>query len=330
LHRQGNVGQKPRRLTPVILNPFDPSIHSSGQLRLLVKAASGKARRKRDALFDAGQLIRHGHYDDAVLIIDRLRGEAVANETFNLRLNRLATAAEQVHSVPNLRQLLGNAELVDQLLSVRSALLGGTEHVNHLLIVYSTAYNNFDISFPFLHCLVSPYADCILYVKNPERGMYTTGNHEFGSSIDEITLSICKLAYEISPSRISVAGFSGGGYAALHLAAMINAHTFLGFNIKTDWSRTSPFPVVGGRACPSVGDYSRNSLQNLRSMSEITSIQDAVLFYGDRDSSDKEHAENMAELPNFTLRKIETASHNIVVDLLIAGLLPGLFRTVLG
>lgn len=199
-----------------------------------------------------------------------------------------------------------------------------------MVVVYATPCNNFDISFPFLQCLLSKRADSILYVKNPARGMFTTGNLEYGKSIDEMSSSICRLVSRLQAARLSVMGFSGGGYAALHLAAMAGASRFLGFNIKTDWSRDSSFQIVSDRASPTVADYANNTLMNMLHLPEIKNIEKSILYFGDKDPSDTEHALQMSSLPNFDVRPVKHGSHNLIFDFLGAGMLPNALYELLG
>jgi hypothetical protein len=67
----------------------------------------------------------------------------------------------------------------------------------------------------------------------------------------------------------------------------------------------------------------------MRDMPEIADIQRAVLYFGDRDKSDREHALNMAGLPNFTICGVQQGSHNLVMDFLLRGCLQEVFYNVL-
>ena len=156
----------------MILLPDNPSIHSVSQFNLMVRLSGSAPMRVRDALFVTDQLVRHGCYDLASRVIDRLAGAGHRNETLNVRLDGLAMAAERVRDVLGLDAMLADSSKIERLLSFNSCIFGSMTTPKRLAIVYSTAWNNFDVSFPFLHCLIASHADCIIYVKNPERGMY--------------------------------------------------------------------------------------------------------------------------------------------------------------
>jgi hypothetical protein len=313
----------------VILHPDNPEIHSVSQFNHLAHLSGSVTLGVRDALFTADQLIRHGCYDRACRVIDSVAACGYRNETLNRRLEMLAKAAEQVRAIAGLDAVLTDSCMVKKLLSFRSCILGAGGAPNRLVIVYSTAWNNFDISFPFLHGLIASRADCIVYVKNPRRGMYATGNDLYGSSIDEMSSSICGLIAYMKPSRVTVLGFSGGGYAALHLAAKAGADAFLGLGIRTDLSKNSAFANIPGRTAPRESDYINNTLVNMRDVPEIAGIQRAVLYFGERDASDREHAQNMTGLPNFSIYGVQQGSHNLVMDFLVRGQLQSVLYNVL-
>lgn len=301
------------------LQPDDPSIHSLSQLNFLLHQSSIAKPKVRDGLFTANQLARHGFCDDASRVIDRVAARGHRNETLTLRLERLVKTVEQARAISGLGEMLADSHKLEKLLSFHSSIFRARGGSPRLVIVYSTAWNNFDISFPFLHCLIAGHADCILYVKNPERGMYATGNHEYGASMDQLSSSICKLIAGLNPSRVAVMGFSGGGYAALHLAAMAGADAFLGLGIRTDFSRESTFAAPAYRTAPCESDYANNTLVNMRDLPRIAGMERALLYFGDRDDSDRENALNMEGLPNFRVHAVARGSHNLVLDLLVSG-----------
>jgi hypothetical protein len=68
----------------------------------------------------------------------------------------------------------------------------------------------------------------------------------------------------------------------------------------------------------------------MRELPAIANIRSLVLYYGSRDASDREHALNMAGLPNVTIGRIDRGSHQLVMDLLASGLLAGVLSNSLG
>jgi hypothetical protein len=308
------------------IRPDEPSIHSWLQFALALERSADPSLGPGDSLFAADQLLRHGCHGHACKVIERLTAEDHRNATFGLRLKKLVAMADQVRLTAGLPRILKRPGMTERMLSFRSLFLRINASTERLVVVYATAYNNFDISFPFLHVLLEKHADCVLYVKNPARGMYATGNHEHGDSIDAMSSRICGLIQELKARRVTVMGFSGGGYAALHLAAKARASAFHGFGIKTDWSIDSALSIPTNRVAPVAADYPGNTLVNMRSLPGISGIEKAVLHFGDQDPSDREQALNMAGLPNFELRALAGGSHNLICNLLERGLLAKTLR----
>jgi hypothetical protein len=160
----------------MFIHPDDPQIHSLSQLNRVIALSHSTALSVRDALFTADQLVRHGCCDHAERVVDRLAAAGHRNETLSRWLRRLSAAAEHVRSVPGLSAILADVPRLEILFSLQSSVYTAGGAAQKLVVVYSTAYNNFDISFPFLHCLLARHADRMIYVKNPCRGIYATGN----------------------------------------------------------------------------------------------------------------------------------------------------------
>ena len=74
----------------------------------------------------------------------------------------------------------------------------------------------------------------------------------FGTSIDTMQRGLEAFINSHGIVETFVTGFSSGGYASLYLAGQIGASSYLGFGIKTDWSRTSIKKTSLGRVSPSL------------------------------------------------------------------------------
>jgi hypothetical protein len=150
-----------------------------------------------------------------------------------------------------------------ELLSDKSHFWIGMCEPERLIIVFSTAYNNFDISFLVLHAIFLQYGYSILYLKNLDGGMFADGCPGFGTSIDTMQRGLEAFINSHGIVETFVTGFSSGGYASLYLAGQIGASPYLGFGIKTDWSRTSIKKTSLGRVSPSLQDHENKTLTDL-------------------------------------------------------------------
>ena len=107
----------------MFLHPNDPSIHSVAQLNRLLNDSHAEMPGIKEALFTADQLVRHGSYNGARRVIDKLAACGYQNETFRLRLQRLEKAAAQVQAIPGLKGIFAEPRKIERLLSLESFML---------------------------------------------------------------------------------------------------------------------------------------------------------------------------------------------------------------
>ena len=156
------------------------------------------------------------------------------------RLVAINTHFRQQHIGAKLRRLgsLGH-DLLD---ADREAVLIPAKGARTLLVVFSTMYSDFWVSYPVLHCLLPSDTTSILYLKDPRGMMYLQGLAAYGETFDALCAGVRKIAADLSIDDIRVTAFSSGGYAALLLATSIRAGAYLGFSIRTD--------LAARRLCP--------------------------------------------------------------------------------
>ena len=296
----------------MVLSNDNPDLHSFDQLGAVV-AASADTRMTKRSLYVATQLTIHGMADKAEVFIKALRDHTKSQ-----------LAQDYLIRLESIRANLGGQDIWDKvqqkdhilrhLLGFNSIYLPHPDS-RHLIIVFAAAYNNFGVSFPLLHLTLSKSPVAILYIKNPGKGLYCTGSPGMGGNIDEMGLYLKKFCDDKGFSRVSVLGFSSGGYASLFAAACIGATTFIGFGTRTDWSLSCPHPISPGRVSPEAGQYATNTLANLRHADNMATIGQASLYYGAADLADTYQAENMRDLPNFKVHRVENSPHNVIVSL---------------
>jgi hypothetical protein len=190
---------------------------------------------------------------------------------------------------------------------------------NNLVIVFATAWNNFGISLPVLHFMLDKYPASVLYIKNPDKGMYCKGAPGLGGNIGEIVSNLEKFIDLNGYKKIMVLGFSSGGYAALYAAGAMGADSYVGFGVRTDWSRDCKIKISPTRVSPVSADYNNNALENLLINKNMAGIKKATLYYGDQDQSDAAHAHNMSTLDNFQITPIPKSKHNVVLHMIAKG-----------
>ncbi|MEH6496956.1 MAG: hypothetical protein V7740_14515 [Pseudomonas marincola] len=267
------------------------------------------------SFFIATELSIHGHVDFSTAYIEEIRNSR-ARAARNPYINFLENINNSLSKYNISEQISHGSKLFERLLGFDTLFFEGG---SNLIIVFATMYNNFGVSFPVLHSMLLGQGHSILYIKNPDVGMYCSGSPKLGNSIDEMGHALDKFVLDRKFISVSVFGFSSGGYAALFCAATIGADVFIGFGIRTDWSRGSELLFSQGRAAPNDTDYLSNTLVNMRNYRPVDRIKKGILYYGDRDGSDVSHAENMRGKGNFELIPVKNAQHNVITYLVSIG-----------
>ena len=219
-----------------------------------------------------------------------------------------------------------DSELLNHLLSPENTFIRNPTS-KHLVIVFATGWNNFGVSLPVLHAILGNFEASILYIKNCDKGMYCDGSRELGANIDEIALSLKEYVQKNPYAYISVLGFSSGGYAALFAAIALHAQTFVGLGIRTDWSEDCKIQSSPSRARPELEHRKTNTLVNLAHSADVGSVGSAVLLFGEHDTSDRLHAQNMRAHKNFQILEVPQSTHHIVTKLVADGNFEDLLRT---
>lgn len=289
-------------------------IHSLEQLQEMVKLTSS-ANLDPNSFFIATELSMHGYADLSTTYIEEIKNSR-ARAARNPYLRYLGNINNNLSKYNISEQISHNSELFERLLGFDTLFFEGGPK---LIIVFATMYNNFGVSFPVLHSMLLGQGLSILYIKNPNVDMYCSGSPKLGNSIDEMGRALKKFVLDHKFEKVSVAGFSSGGYAALLCAAIIGADVFIGFGIRTDWSRGSELLFSEGRAAPDGIDYLSNTLVNMRNYHSVDRIRRGILYYGALDGSDVSHAENMRGKDNFELIPVENAQHNVINYLVSIG-----------
>ena len=318
------VGRRPQ-----VLDADNVQIHGADRLDFLRGRLRAGALTLRERLLLADEFTAYGLPDEALPVIAGLRHD-VANASALRFLERLVRVNGYLAGIANPVTERSAPERHARLLGPASSFWPSPTAPDRLLVVLATAYNNFYVSFPVLHGILARHDRSILYVKNPGRGMYAGGSPGLGGSIDAMARGLARFAAARGIADVRVCGFSSGGYAALHVAGVLKASSFLGFGAKTDWSAGSPLKVVAGRAAPSVEDRMGNTLVNLAGSAAMAGIGEAVLYHGALDPSDTAHARNMAGLANFTIVPVAGASHNVIQHLMAQGRFDGILAQFLG
>lgn len=299
-------------------------------------AAVTPAASLREKLTAAEFLVTYGLYDEADAAIDavharmRARGVAGGSQTAKLmeRLAAVSRKFREANLAPKLRKL-GN--LGPQLLDAKQeALLSTAKGSRTLLVVFSTMYSDFWVSYPVLHCLLPTETVSVLYLKDPREMMYLCGLTTYGQTFAAMIEGIRSVARDLEISDIRIVAFSSGGYAALLAASMLGANGYLGLSIRTDLSPSSPLPTDRYVMREDFRRAAEAYLLDLKPiLVERATPKRGVLYYGKLAKIDAEHARHLADLPNFVIKEVPGTWHNTVISLLADGTFEGIVRNFL-
>jgi acyl carrier protein len=230
---------------------------------------------------------------------------------------------------------MGIRQSVEKLGPLGQRLLSGSEESvlcavpggDRLLVVFNSMYGDFWVSTPVLHCLIRDERTNILYLKDPSERIFAGGLPAFGPDFDALVRGISETADKLGVGDIRVMGFSAGGYAALLAAARLNATAFAGFSIRTDLAPGSPLP--GSQFATPENRVADDVYLDLEPILAAGTPKRAVLYYGENERADVLHAERLAHLPQFTLKRLPSTLHNTVLTLLAEGEFERAIRTLL-
>lgn len=281
--------------------------------------------KSRDAsLFDRGNaaefLVAYGNVDAATVALRNLdtmlRQQGLTSPHV---MGRLITVTERFRrmGIPQAVRELG--DLGQRLLSSsEEAVLWKAPGSGKLLVVFNSMFGDFWLSNPVLHCLIRDNRTNILYLKDPSERIFAGGLKTYGANFDALIAGISATAKDLAVSDVRVMGFSAGGYAALLAAMKLRANAFLGFSVRTDLSPASRLPNSQfASLADRVADDVYLDLEPLLRASGAP--RRGILYYGENEHSDAAHAERLARLPHFVVRRLAATLHNTVLTLLAEG-----------
>jgi len=274
----------------------------------------------RESLAAADLLVASGMTGKADLLLRRIVREFDAQVrpvmTF---LSRLIAVNARFRRTGIEQRVAKLGELAERLSSPgEESILWAPGRSQKLLVVFTTMYDDFWVSCPVLQCILEDCGANILYLKDPRRSLYLRGLSSFGDSFEALVDGIGRTARQTGARNIHIMGHSSGGYAGLLAASRLDAAAFLGFSIRTDLAPDSPMP--GTRFAKGIDGEAAGLLLDLKSIvTDRGAPRRAVLYCGEGDTGDVAHAEHMADLPNFLVKKVANTKHETVLTLLADG-----------
>lgn len=309
-------------------------VHETHQLAQVRSAITRFGERSADLFFLAENSVMQGA-PEAEAFLDRIL-EHVRQEDARNYIIALQDRLGFVRSFDGFPEIFNNEQLMDRLYARTGyAFFPAETKTPKLLVVFTTMYNNYQMSNALMYAMLKPFGVNVLFLKDETYFTYLNGVVGLGSDIRELARGIQSFAAEHGYSEIYITGFSSGGFASLYAASLIPCAGYLGLAIYTDISLGSQLPRRL-RLAPQIERKIADSAAGIFQCDLKPIVVDRVggfpiaLHYGDLSLDDCAHAQHLAGLPGVRITVSKNAGHGLVGDMMQQHMLHVPFRELLG
>ncbi|WP_417241801.1 hypothetical protein [Celeribacter sp.] len=304
---------------------IDPVLrHSAGQKAFVENAAFEMVRRnrfsRREAYVLLAELAQHGSPAFPVLSDFIRRSDNSARMTaFHDTLCKDHRATS--HALNAARAVVTDSATAYLLDPARPVFFNSHDDSKPLIVVFTTAYNNFYMSNAVLASLLTQAGHPCLFVKDPSEYQFTTGIAGFGetwdTSIDALAATLPRLA---KGRPVIATGFSSSGFSAVLAAIALKADAVVGFSIRNSLSPHSALPR-SRLLTPAMYDRIPAALKC--DLAPVLSASDTQvrLYYGALNEIDKRHALSLSHVPQVCVSEVKDTGHTSPRPFLHAGTL---------
>lgn len=293
-------------------------------LEIAFRTAEDLAATDAELLQAADVLVSWGHVDPACQVLNRLR----ANPTLAAQVGRLSAAAKQLQRSGVLTDLALMQESNGVIGGQHEAYVWRATQSRKVIVVFTGIDSRFWLSLMLLHAFLRRLQSHVIYLVDLRRMMFFDGLQTVAKGYHGLLRALRRTVKQLGADDIRVLAISVGGFAGLRYALDLQATSFLGMSIRTDFSeRTSasmhPFfrREELRRAAPNMFVDLKPLLAKCRWPEKIT------LYCGEGNRVDRRHALHLADLPNVEIVMLESlASHNVISALLAKGTFEDVLR----
>lgn len=305
-----------------------PYQHSASQLKALERLAEKPDPNIRELTFLLSENALHGGKDlprHRALLAQYDRPD-IRRFTEERRLLR-----EKVAALPGFDAIKSDARLGQALYRLdRPYFERGAAHPEKLLILFTTMFNNFELSNPAILALLRPLGISILILKDASCFNYLLGIPGFGDDIEGSLTALKRFIAKQPIAEVYISGYSGAGYASLMLSTLLPCNGYLGFSVRTDLAAGSPRSpgslfTEAARAQVPVS-LCRNLAPRINAGPRTTPYR---IIYGSLSERDRAHAHNIADRPAVSIEEIAGCGHFPITRLLMEDRLGETFRSML-
>lgn len=308
-------------------------VHSLEQLSYVQSAISKSGGKSTESLFLAENAVMQG-LPEAECFLETLM-QTVRQVDVKTYLMDLQERLKFVRAQAAFPAIMGDAALLARLYAPQGYLfLPADKPTDKLLVIFTTIYNNYQLSNALMLAMLRPLGVSVLFLKDDTYKCYLGGVASFGETIEDTAQRIVRLAESEGLQRVYITGFSSGGYASLYAASLIPCTAYLGLSVYVDWQSRSSLPrrlrfspiIEEKLSSSAVGLYQRNLKPLVANRPGTFPI---ILCYGEQSIDDQMHAMEMASVSGVEVRCFMGAGHGLVGHLMRTGELDGLFEELI-
>ncbi len=307
--------------------------HSLEQLSNVQTAITKFGNKSSDSLFLAENAVMQG-LPEAGYFLENLM-QMARQVDVRAYLEELQGRLKFVRAQAALPAIMVDATLLARLYAPSGyVFLAADKPTDKLLVVFTTIYNNYQLSNAIMLSILRPLGVNVLFLKDETYRTYIGGVEGFGQTIEETAQHIMRLAESEGLRRIYITGFSSGGYGSLYAASIIPCTAYLGLSVYVDWRPTSPLPrrlrfspaIEEKLSSSALGLYQRNLKTLVAGRPGTFPI---TLYYGEQSTDDRLHAMEMAPVSGVDIRCVPGAGHGLVGHLMRTGEFGRLFEELI-
>jgi hypothetical protein len=195
-----------------------------------------------------------------------------------------------------------------------------------VLFVFCDRANRAGLPLCVLHSWLAQLPTSVVYLRDFQQVIFLAGIGSLGRDRDATLASLRSVVASLGARRILCHGNSGGVLAALHYGLDLGAEAVLCLSGVTNISAKFNAYLHSAETVARLNRVLPNAALDLRLAYETAKHPpQARIVYAKNNWDDRLHAEHMGGLPTVTLQAVpDTASHNVVMDLILRGEYQGL------
>lgn len=233
--------------------------------------------------------------------------------------------AEASRVLKDSRFHISNKEEFELLHPVNAIFIDSQKLDRPVIVVFTTAYNNFYISNPVFATLLLNAGYSCLFLKDPTGFQYTKGIAGLGQDWRSSISKLRDIIKEVSRGRkIIFTGFSSSGFAAILAAVELEVSHVVGFSISASLSPESGLRMPKLITSSMYGNMPPEMRVDLKKVIKNSSTS-ISLYFGGANSNDRAGAYYLRGCGNVKVNELQDEGHICFRGLFVKGELISIF-----